>query len=293
MKTFEKFIKSVTYAAFAAAVFLPVSLAHAEMLGAKSAAIPVKLTQASAENDKMDLVYDIYAGGFKALHATLDLDLDPEAYDMALKANTQGFIGNLFPWSATYETAGHAQDGKPVPTQHTAHSVWKKKAKITEMTYGPQGDLLKMTTQENNKTEVKRDIEKNLTENSVDILTGTLMMMQHTKNTDKCKGSFPVFDGKRRFNITLQDAGREVIENTGHSIFSGEALKCTLRVEPVAGFKPKDARRGWMAVQNHTEERKKPPTIWFARLEENGPVVPVRMEINSDYGAVVAHLSSK
>jgi hypothetical protein len=46
-----------------------------------------------------------------------------------------------------------------------------------------------------------------------------------------------------------------------------------------------------MAVQNHTEARKKPPTIWMAQLEEKGPMVPVRMEIASSYGSVVAHLT--
>jgi hypothetical protein len=59
----------------------------------------------------------------------------------------------------------------------------------------------------------------------------------------------------------------------------------------VAGFKKDDTKRGWMAVQNHTEARKKPPTLWMAQLEEKGPMVPVRMEIASSYGTVVAHLT--
>src|SRR5262249_31572256 len=124
-----------------------------------------------------------------------------------------------------------------------------------------------------------------------DMLTATLLLMQAAQNTQKCEGSFPVFDGKRRFNVTLQDKGMENVPQSDYSSFSGEALKCTLKVEPVAGFKEKDKKRGWMAVQSHTEERKKPPTLWLARVDEAGPVVPVRMEIASDYGAVVAHLT--
>lgn len=244
------------------------------------------------EPRKLALGYDVYAGGFRALKASLDLDLDKNAYDMSLSAKTEGFIGDMFPWEASYETSGHANDGQLTPTIYTSKSAWKKKVKFTEMNFDPRGNLLKMTTQEGNKTTVDRDVKKDLAQDAVDMLTGTLMMMQNTKNTDKCEGTFPVFDGKRRFNITLTDQGIDVIKQSDYSQFSGEALKCALKVEPVAGFKEKDKKRGWLAIQNHTEERKKPPTIWLSRLEEGGPVVPVRMEIASSYGTVVAHLSA-
>lgn len=240
---------------------------------------------------KLGLSYDVYAGGFKALAATLDMDLDPKAYDMSLKARTQGTIGSLFPWEATYVTSGLAREGAPMPTLHTARSSWKKDEKVTEMQFAPNGGLLKTTTHENNKTRVKKDFDPKLTTDAVDMLTGALQMFRHTGQTSKCEGSFPVFDGKRRFNITLSDDGTETLQKSRYSTFRGEALRCTLKVEPVAGFKKDDARRGWMAVQAHTEARRKPPTLWLAQIEENGPMVPVRMEIASSYGSVIAHLT--
>ncbi|MBW7912014.1 MAG: DUF3108 domain-containing protein [Alphaproteobacteria bacterium] len=240
---------------------------------------------------KLGLNYDVYAGGFKALAATLAMDLDPKAYDMSLTAKTQGAIGSLFPWEATYETSGRAKDGAPVPTLHTARSSWKKDEKVTEMQFAPNGDVLKTTTHEDNKTKVKKDFDPKLTTDAVDMLTGALQMLQHSGQTSKCEGSFPVFDGKRRFNITLHDDGTEKLEKSKYSAFNGDALRCTLKVEPVAGFKKKDTERGWMAVQAHTEARKKPPTLWLAQMEQNGPMVPVRMEIASAYGSVVAHLT--
>lgn len=243
------------------------------------------------EPKQLGLRYDVYAGGLKALSANLELDLAAEAYDIGLKAETDGFIGSLFPWKASYATSGHSDKGVLIPTVSTSSSSWRSDEKTTEMSYDPHGNLLKTTEQRGQKTVVKRDIDKSLTHDAVDMLTGALLMMQNAKNTEKCEGSFPVFDGKRRFNITLKDDGRETLAKSSLSRFEGEALRCTLKVEPVAGFKPKDKDRGWMAVQAHTEARKKPPTIWFARLDDKGPVVPVRMEINSAYGAVVAHLT--
>lgn len=241
---------------------------------------------------KLALRYDVYAGGFHALDADLSMDLDKKAYDMKLSAQTQGFIGDLFPWKASFNTSGHAENGVLTPSVYTERSTWKKGVKVTEMSYAPNGKLLKTTTRSDGKITTDRDINQELAGNAVDLLTGTLVMLQSVKNNSKCEGSFPVFDGKRRFNITLTDDGMDVLEPTTYSRFSGEALRCILKVEPVAGFKAKDKKRGWMAVQNHTEARHKLPTIWLAPAHKKGdPMIPVRMEIASDYGSVVAHLT--
>lgn len=243
------------------------------------------------EPKKLGLQYDVYAGGFKALNAELEMDLSGKAYDIGLNAKTEGFIGSMFPWRADYSTSGRNDKGVLIPTLSTARTGWKDSTKTTEMSYDSKGTLLKTTTQTGDKTTVERDVKKDLSADAVDILTGTLLIMQNAKNTQKCEGSFPVFDGKRRFNITLKDDGREVLEKSKYSAFAGEAMRCTLKVDPVAGFNDKDKKRGWMAVQNHTEARHKLPTVWLARLEDKGPLVPVRVEIASEYGAVVAHLS--
>lgn len=286
MVEFKKIYKTMACMAFSAVLALAAPVAEA------------KYENASLQPDivkprKLDLRYDIYAGGFRALDASLELDLNKKAYDMALEAKTQGFIGNLFPWQATYSTSGHTDNtGGLVPTTHISRSTWKKTEKLTEMDFDPNGKLLKMTTQKGSKTTVDRDIDQSLSGDAVDMLTGVLMMFQNAKNTDKCAGSFPVFDGKRRFNITLKDDGYDTLGKTEYSSFEGKALRCTIRVVPVAGFDKKDAKRGWMAVQAHTEKRKKPTTIWLAPFEKEGAVIPVRMEIASDYGTVVAHLTA-
>lgn len=285
MINYKNINKLISYAAFSLSLALFAVPAGA---GYEKASLRYDVQEAR----KVDLKYDVYAGGFQALNATLELDLDKKAYDMALQAETQGFIGSLFPWKASYTTSGHTNaDGAPVPTLHMARSSWRDDTKLTEMDYDPDGNLLKMTTQQDDETTTDRNVKKTLTSDAVDMLTGTLMMMQNAKNTDKCEGSFPVFDGKRRFNITLQDDGKDTLKKSRYSSFSGEALRCTVKVEPVAGFKDKDKNRGWMAVQNHTEQRHKLPTVWLAPLEKGGPTVPVRMEIASAYGSVVAHLT--
>jgi YD repeat-containing protein len=287
----KNFVKFTACAAIAMGLSLVATTADAQPKYAKPYYENVALRYDITEPKKLGLKYDVYAGGFHALDASLEMDLTKEAYDMQLQAETTGFIGSMFPWKGEYSSSGHSDAGVLIPTLSTSRSEWRSKVKTTELSYDPKGNLLKSTTQQGAKTTVERDVKKELAADAVDMLTGTLLMMQNAKNTEKCEGSFPVFDGKRRYNITMADDGMDNIGKSKYSKFSGKALRCTLKVEPVAGFKDKDKGRGWMAVQNHTEARKKPPTIWLARIEDKGPVVPVRMEIASDYGAVVAHLS--
>ncbi|TAL29398.1 MAG: DUF3108 domain-containing protein [Alphaproteobacteria bacterium] len=291
MQNAKRFIRLMTGAAFVAAALFAQGAEAGSKAGYKPYYENAALRYDVTEPRKMDLQYDVYAGGFHALDASLELDLDKKAYDVGVDARTKGFIGKMFPWQASYSTSGRSEKGVLIPTTSTARSAWRSKVSTTEMSYDPKGRLIKTTTQDGQKTTVNRDIDKSMANNAVDILTSTLLIMQNARNTQKCEGSFPVFDGKRRFNITLHDDGKDVIRKSEYSSFSGEALRCTMKMEPVAGFKDKDLKRGWMAVQAHTEERKKDPTIWLARLDSKGPVVPVRMEIASEYGTVVAHLT--
>jgi len=245
------------------------------------------------KENKISLYYNIYAGGFKALRASLKMDLNKDKYKMSLNAKTQGLIGKIFPWKTSMQTSGHNEKGKLIPSNHDESSTWKTSTKITKMDYANNGKILKTSVEKKGHIKTNNNINDILSNNAVDILTGALNMMQNAKNTNKCHGSFPVFDGKRRFNITLADNGKEIFKKSRYSKFSGEALRCTLKVKPVAGFNKKDAHRGWMAVQAHTEKRNKLPTLWLGKIKGSDQMVPVRMEISSAYGSVIAHLAQK
>jgi hypothetical protein len=237
------------------------------------------------------LKYDIYAGGLKVMQAKMDLGLDEKSYEISLATQTQNFIGKLFPWKGTYSTLGHiGAGGNPVPSLAKSESIWRDNASRKTMEYDGTGKLKKLTNVSNGKTTEKTDTAAYLSADAVDLMTGLAMVMKNTEKTGKCAGSFPIFDGKRRFDLTFQDAGMDKLKKTTYSAFSGDALRCVIKVVPVRGFRKKDLNRGWLAVQNHTEERGKPVTLWLAKLA-NGRVAGVRMEIASNFGTVIAHMT--
>ena len=253
--------------------------------GEAQAATPTK-----GGDEHMSLSYNVYAGGFRALQASLALDLDQKDYKVGLNAKTEGFIGKLFPWAGHYETNGTKYQDALTPADYAATSIWKNEEKQTRLEF-KDGLLTTRYESETGHADSTKDIEATLAKDAVDMLTGAVTLLQNTNGMESCAGTVPVYDGKRRYNLHFKDAGQGTIYQSRYSLFHGEALKCIVEVEPVAGFSKRDQKRGWLAIQNHSKERKKMPTIWLSRLKEGGPIVPVRMEISSSYGAVIAHLT--
>lgn len=246
----------------------------------------------AASLDKNKFRYDVYAGGLKGLAAELTLNRQQgSSYTISLEAKTQGLIGRLFPWSGQFRTTGRADGARLVPKLHKTTGVWRGKPSVTEMKYDATGRLISATSKDGAKPATKMEINKTLADGATDMLSAAVMIFDAAARKGRCSGSFPVFDGRRKFNITLRDLGTESLKPSRYSRFSGTAMKCTVTVVPTGGFNARDRKRGWMAVQSHTQARNKMPTLWLARLGKSGPAVPVRMEISSDYGSVVAHLA--
>jgi len=248
--------------------------------------------QSFAGNDVI-LNYGIYAGGFKVAIAELDMSTKGDNYQMNLNAETQGFIGKLFPWEAEYNTKGVNKDGTLTPTSVERTSAWRGREKTTSLHYDDKGQVTDKTIKKDGKTHSKEQVDKLLSGNAVDVLTSVLNMMEIVRKSNECSGVIPVFDGKRKFNINLKNEGKKIIQPSRYSVFSGESIKCTLTVEPLEGFKEKDKKRGWMAIQNHSQEHNSLPTIWLAKTEKSQDIIPVRLELKSSYGTVIAHLTAE
>lgn len=55
-----------------------------------------------------------------------------------------------------------------------------------------------------------------------------------------CERTVKVFDGRRRFDLVMTDAGTEYIRKGGKGRFEGNAYKCKLEQKKVAGYREKD-----------------------------------------------------
>lgn len=95
-----------------------------------------------------------------------------------------------------------------------------------------------------------------------------------------CEGVLPVFDGKSRYNLRLENRGRDRIRTRG---WRGEAILCDIWYEPVSGYDPED--------YPSARELSQPLRVWLAPIDGGRYYLPVRLYTRAGLGGVTIELA--
>ena len=88
-----------------------------------------------------------------------------------------------------------------------------------------------------------------------------------------CSGTLPVFDGKARYDLRLNNAGTERVRTRA---WRGEAILCQAYLEPISGYDEGD--------RPSADETSDPVSIWLAPIED--VYVPVRFQLKASVGEI-------
>ncbi|MCB9990106.1 MAG: DUF3108 domain-containing protein [Rhodospirillales bacterium] len=268
------------------------SLALAALVGMQDGRISVADAYAAPPAKHLqEMTYQVYAGGINAVRATLDVDYESkDRYSMELFATTQGFLGKIVPWEGTFETHGwRMQDGTEKPELHKSTAIWQGEEDVKEYTYGKDGSFKKLHVIQEDKNEVREDLEEELVQGTTDVLTAALQAMKSVADSGVCEGTDEVFDGKRRFKMVFRHKADDVLTPTEYNVYEGVAARCEVEVIPVSGAWHKKPR-GWASIQEQGRDKGSLPTVWLAKIDNNGPAVPVKMRVKTNYGTLFMHL---
>ncbi len=238
------------------------------------------------------MTYEVYAGGINAVRAQLDVNyVDPQSYNLTLVAHTKGFLAKLVPWEGTFSTHGwRLDDGKERPELHKSTANWRDEQDFKEYHYTKEGTFEKLVVLEPGApAPVTEEIPPELTQGTTDALTATLEIMQKVAASGSCEGRDEVFDGKRRFALVFRHAADDMLTPTEYNVFQGRAARCEVEVIPVSGEWDKKPR-GWMSIQEQGRDKAALPTVWLAKIAPDGPAVPVKIRIKTEYGVLFMHL---
>ena len=234
--------------------------------------------------------YDVYAGGIHALKANLDINLSKDdRYSTSLTAKTYGLLGKMAPWKGTFESHGWKSNTLK-PEKHMATTRWRDDNEVKQYSYNQDGTFESYIVIDNDKNEKTRKVDAKLTDGTHDVLTATLQTMQAIAATGKCEGSSDVFDGKRRFELVFKQKNNVQLESSRWNVYSGPAVECTAEVKPKGG-KWHEKPRGWLSIQEQGRERGTMPTIWFAKMKDGEPAVPVKVRVKTAYGTLFMHMT--
>jgi hypothetical protein len=124
-----------------------------------------------------------------------------------------------------------------------------------------------------------------LPEGTVDPLSLAVAASRALAENGRCDQTVPVFDGQRRYDLTLRHVDEATLPSSDYSIYQGRAVRCTVSMTRISGFRKSwKSKRQWDAPSSA-------PTIWVAPIQAGLPPVPVRYDGAIALGNIVIHLT--
>lgn len=235
-----------------------------------------------SEPARVDLVYAVYAGGFHVLDAHAYHVRQSGRYDIGAGARTEGFLDWLFSWEGRATSIGRLNGPTVVPDRHENWGHYNGSDRRVLVTYDQDGTVSLVERNPEPDWEELHPLPEDAPVGTIDPLSLVAQVAAQIDTGGSCEGTFPVFDGKRRYNLIADDKGIEELPENGYSIFHGPALKCRLDYEMLGGN-----RKEISDVAKSARNR----DIWVAQVFDDGPSIPVRLRIETSFGVIFGHLT--
>ncbi len=234
--------------------------------------------------------YAVYGGGFHVVDASLTLKESVESYDSTITAGTQGFLSRVAPWSSVMVSKGQQKQDAWQPTFFENTTKWRDDAKTTILKYNNRGQIINRVVREQGREDDTHPADPKLAQDATDLPTGIMGFLRHRNLKEGCEGSFPVYDGKRRFQVKLASQENNVIESNRYTSYEGDVISCSIEVIQDGGKWAKE-NRGWFRIQEDSRATGELPRVFMTELNDQEWLVPVRLELSSPYGNFVMHLT--
>ena len=235
-----------------------------------------------AAERQLRLDYRVYVGGFRTVDMVFESRLEPDGYAMRLRLDARGLIEWLFTWNMTAESEGRLVDGRVVPVRASSRSTWRGRERRIELEFPADGGAPVSSVDPAPRNDERDPVPAALRLGTVDLATAIVATLRVVDATGRCDYTARVFDGRRRFDLVFSPAGEGRVRATGYSAYAGPALRCALRLVRIAGFRKTRQRLRWANTDT--------AILWLARLFPDTSPVPVRIELETRFGALVGHV---
>lgn len=225
----------------------------------------------------VDVEYAVAVGGFSIGTINLSARFEDDAYELDGLLVTDGIVATFFPAVFKLESDGKFDDTRVRPTRFLSDFASEDKKRRIELAYTPAGDPVMSALpaySDGYGPEITRAIRLD-TQDPVSVL----LQPVPAGAKGPCDRSMPVFDGRRRYDLMLAYDSHTMIDG-GPDGYSGQAVKCRVRLEPVAGYKK---RRMYEMLRDGNNAR-----IWLVPVHEGEVYMPVKLVLRTPLGGAVA-----
>lgn len=173
---------------------------------------------------------NVHIGVFDAANATMKYSLDDKSYAFSSVVETAGLFGKLYYFSALYSTKGKIVDNKFITQDYQYTSKSSSHTRTKKLIFDEFGTLYeRQSSKDYKKKNVKIDVKKHVHDFN-DLQSVFAYLTKQLQESKFCDMKKTVFDGKKTYEISIQDEGMTDFQDTDVS-YKGKALKCSMVIK--------------------------------------------------------------
>jgi hypothetical protein len=243
-----------------------------------------------AASAKMTLNYIGYLSGIPVIDLTATVDVPVTAgaagttagtgaYRVSAVMATSGNFAALYPYRQELQAQGSMAKAKPMPKQFQSDAtIWQRHETVT-LAYGEGGQV--SVAADPMSRQARQAVSEGYANGTMDPASAVVALVTAFSQRQDCGGAYSVFDGVRRYDIMVENAGRAMVNKLQRSLYQGPATECSATPSLVGGFQQ-------AAVQSQLYPQK--ARLWLAPALKSFPAVPVRISATNAFGEMVLDL---
>lgn len=237
------------------------------------------LADAAAANDhptyRMTTSYRVYWLGLPVFKGSVTGSARNGRYALAFRSEATGLLRVLRRSRIDASATGAIGPARYRAFHYQLRAKWKKKRRSIDMTFRPDGGFqLAVSPPERDK---RKPVPEPVAAAAFDPLTALLHSTTVPLDTPACKLTVPIFDGRRRFDVRLEPAGKAELKRLVSPLLDREVVKCRIHVRRIAGFTRKE-------IKNMDKAKDRHAVIWVSKLRLLKMWMPVRFAYMSRWG---------
>ena len=162
-------------------------------------------------------------------------------------------------------------------------SAYNAKTSIAETAWSADGKTATTKTDPPPDLDEVYPIDAAMMRDVTDPFSAMMTMLDRLKDGRPCTGTFQIFDGRRRAELTFSDLGTQNLDPDRNFAFSGSARVCGIDSNPLGGHRRKSR------LKDETDSSPK-TRAYVAELAKD-VFVPVRIETDLFFGRIVTRLN--
>lgn len=247
-------------------------------LGAALLGVPFLLAGAEARAQaRLDASYEVSLSGITIGKGNWVIELGDDQYSAAAIGGSSGLLRAVSTGQGSGGSQGRIVKGQLQPASYTVTISTSNKTETIRMALAggnikdfsidpqPPEDPFRIPVTDAHKRGVS------------DPMTASLVHVPGTADpvsADACAVTTAVFDGRMRYDLSLEFKRIEAIKVDG---YQGPVVVCAVYFAPVAGYNPERSAIKYLAAQRHME-------LWLAPIAGTRVLIPYRLTIPTPLG---------